>query len=77
MAEKPKQNKMIGFAPSTALRADFEGPQKIYVPCATGDLSNCGAQALLTMTCSFVGLSRAFEYCFLENIAEKTETSVI
>ena len=77
MVEKLNQKKTVVFASSTALRADFEGTLKIYVPSATGGLSNCGALALLTATCSSIGLSRAFEYCFLENITEKTETSLI
>jgi len=44
MVEKPNQKKPIPFAFSTALREDFEGPLKIYVPSATEGLSNCGAR---------------------------------
>lgn len=77
MVEKLNQKKTVAFASSTDLRSDPEGTLKVYVPSATGDLSNCGALALLTTTYSSIGLSRAFEYCFLENIPEKTETSLI
>lgn len=69
-----KKRKM--FASSIALKADFEGCLKIYFTPSTGDLSNYRACALL-MTCSSIGLSRAFEYLFLENVTTTTETPLI